>query len=129
MILNCLFVGCGGFIGSVLRYLCSFIRLEPWGFPAITMGVNIVGSFAIMFLSGLLARWMPANESIMLFLRVGLCGGFTTFSTFSAETLGLIESGNIAMAIAYAAGSCVLCLIAAALGELTATALTPQAAA
>ena len=127
MLLNCLFVGCGGFAGSVLRYLCSFIKAEPWGLPVVTMGINAIGSFAIMFFTGLVARWVPTDGHLMLFLRVGLCGGFTTFSTFSAETLGLVEGGNIAGAIVYAAASCILCLLAAALGELAATALAPQA--
>lgn len=52
------------------------------------------------------------------------CGGFTTFSTFSAETLGLIESGNVPLAIGYALASCVLCVAAALLGEIAASCAT-----
>ncbi len=55
----------------------------------------------------------------MLFLRVGLCGGFTTFSTFSAETLALLEQGDVVLAVAYATLSCTLCVTAAFLGQLT----------
>lgn len=118
MLLNCLFVGCGGFLGSVLRYLCSLIKVEVWEFPLITLGINVVGSFAILFFTGLFARSAPIDSHLLLFLRVGLCGGFTTFSTFSAETLGLIESGNIPLAIGYAVISCVLCVMAALLGKV-----------
>lgn len=117
MFLNCMVVGCGGFIGSILRYLCNLIKVAPGGFPLVTCGINVVGSFAIMFFTGIFAKDAPIDSSLMLFLRVGLCGGFTTFSTFSAETLGLIESGNIIQAIAYAVLSVVLCLLAAWAGE------------
>lgn len=119
MLVNCLFVGCGGFIGSVLRYLCSFFRLEGVPLPLATLGINVVGSFAIMFIAGLAARSVPINEQWMLFLRVGLCGGFTTFSTFSAETLGLFEQGEIPLGLLYVILSISLCLAAAYLGEMT----------
>ncbi len=124
MLVNCLFVGCGGFIGSVLRYLCSFIKVPLWDFPFITLGINFVGSFAIMFFAGFFAYTAPLDERWMLFLRVGLCGGFTTFSTFSAETLALLEGGEVAVGITYAALSCALCVFAAFLGEIAASALS-----
>ena len=123
MLWNCLFVGCGGFVGSVLRYLCSFLRVEGVPFPVITLGINVLGSFAIMFFAGVFAHAFPIDERWMLFLRVGLCGGFTTFSTFSAETLGLLEQGDLAMALLYAGLSLVLCVGAAFLGEAASTAL------
>lgn len=122
MFWNCIFVGCGGFLGSVLRYLTSFIKVDVWEFPLITLGINAVGSFAILFFTGIFAKSIPMDSHLLLFLRVGLCGGFTTFSTFSAETLGLIESGNELLAIGYAAASCVLCVAAAALGEIASSA-------
>lgn len=124
MFWNCIFVGCGGFLGSVLRYLTSFIKVDVWEFPLITLGINAVGSFAILFFTGIFAKSIPMNSHLLLFLRVGLCGGFTTFSTFSAETLGLIESGNELLAIGYAAASCVLCVAAAALGEIASSAVS-----
>lgn len=124
MFWNCIFVGCGGFLGSVLRYLTSFIKVDIWEFPLITLGINAVGSFAILFFTGIFAKSIPMDSHLLLFLRVGLCGGFTTFSTFSAETLGLIESGNELLAIGYAAASCVLCVAAAALGEIASSAVS-----
>lgn len=124
MFWNCLFVGCGGFIGSILRYLCGHISVPSQDFPLITLGVNAVGSFAIMFFTGLLADRIAMDAHLMLFLRVGLCGGFTTFSTFSAETLGLIESGNVMMAICYAFLSCAICIGFAFLGQGTASLAT-----
>lgn len=117
MLLNCLFVGCGGFIGSVLRYLCSFLKIEGISLPLVTLGINVVGSFAIMFFAGVFTKALPLDEYWMLFLRVGLCGGFTTFSTFSAETLGLFEQGDVMIGLLYAVLSFVLCVGAAFLGE------------
>lgn len=118
MLWDCLFVGCGGFVGAVLRYLCGCLRVDGVPFPVITLGINVVGSFAIMFFAGALARAVPFDGHLMLFLRVGLCGGFTTFSTFSAETLALLEQGAVGTALLYALISLVLCVLAAYLGEL-----------
>lgn len=126
MLVNCLFVGCGGFLGSVLRYVCSFIKVRE-GFPFVTFGINVVGSFAIMFFAGVFARAFPIDEHWMLFLRVGLCGGFTTFSTFSAETLALLEQGQPGMAFLYAALSFLLCIGAAFLGEVASGRITAAA--
>lgn len=123
MLLNCLSVGLGGFVGSILRYLCSFLQVENVSLPVVTLGINIVGSFAIMFFSGLLLSESSNNDRLLLFLRVGLCGGFTTFSTFSAETLGLLEQGEVFAGVAYAALSCIACVLAALAGEAAARAI------
>lgn len=119
MLLNCLAVGLGGFFGSVLRYLANFIKLGVYT----TLGINTIGSFAIMFLTGLLLHNHAEQTTLALFLRIGLCGGFTTFSTFSAETIGLLESGNITQAIIYALLSVTCCLLAAWAGETAAALL------
>lgn len=87
------------------------------------MCVNVIGSFALMFFAVALAQTFQIEDRAMLFLRVGLCGGFTTFSTFSAETLGLIEQGDFTSALAYAILSVVLCVCAAFLGEFAGNSL------
>lgn len=124
MLINCLAVGCGGFIGSALRYLFSLVKFESLAFPITTLVINVLGSFAIMFSAGMLSKTLPGNERLLLFLRVGLCGGFTTFSTFSAETLMLLENGNVALGVLYAVISCIVCVLAAWLGQLASNALS-----
>lgn len=126
MLWNCLFVGCGGFIGSILRYLMNTIEFGKLPLPANTLAVNILGSFAIMFITGFIARSCSLDEHWILFLRVGLCGGFTTFSTFSMETLQMLQDGAIVSAILYAVLSVALCLGAAFLGEALSGHMIPQ---
>lgn len=117
--LNCIFVGIGGFLGAVLRYLASFIPVKnPQGFPIVTLIINILGSLCI----GLIAFWMSKSSNIdsrlILFLKVGICGGFTTFSTFSLETGELVKSGHIMLAILYIALSVGFGVLAALLPQL-----------
>lgn len=114
MFLNCLLVGLGGFVGSVLRYLVGFI---PTGavaaFPIKTLVINIVGSFVIGLVCTLASRLGTAmNPQLLLFLKVGLCGGFTTFSTFALESNSLIQAGNTQLAVLYAALSVTLSIAA-----------------
>ena len=117
--LNCLAVGLGGFIGAVLRYLISLIPIKnPESFPVNTFIINIAGAFAI----GLIAFAMAKNENIdsrlLLFLKVGICGGFTTFSTFALETTDLLKGGSIATALVYVISSIVLGVLAVMLPQL-----------
>lgn len=117
--LNCLLVGLGGFIGAVLRYLISMIPIKnPESFPINTFIINIVGAFAI----GCIAFAVSKNENIdpklLLFLKVGICGGFTTFSTFSLETAELIKNGSVIIAIIYITASVVLGVLATMLPQL-----------
>lgn len=117
--LNCLAVGLGGFIGAVLRYLISLIPIKnPESFPINTFIINIIGAFAI----GCLAFATSKNENIdpklLLFLKVGICGGFTTFSTFSLETAELIKSGSVVIAIIYVIASIVIGVLAVMLPSL-----------
>lgn len=117
--LNCLAVGFGGFIGAVLRYLISLIPIKnPESFPLNTFIINIAGAFTI----GCIAFAVSKNENIdpklLLFLKVGLCGGFTTFSTFSLETAQLMKSGSVMTAVIYVIASIVVGVLAVMLPQL-----------
>ena len=106
-------IALGGAAGAVLRYLIggAVQRMSAGGFPIGTMFVNVSGCFLV----GILVRQflnMQTSPELRAFLIVGFCGGFTTFSTFSAETLGLIEGGEYARATGYVILSVVLCLAA-----------------
>jgi fluoride exporter len=108
-----LLIAVGGAAGSLLRYLVggAVQRMSAGGFPVGTMFVNVSGCFLI----GILLRQflnMQVSPELRAFLIVGFCGGFTTFSTFSAETLGLIEGGEYGRASGYVVLSVVLCLAA-----------------
>jgi CrcB protein len=110
-----LLIAVGGAAGSILRYLLGRAVQGTSGFPIGTMVVNISGCFLI----GLLLRQflnMQVSAELRALLVVGFCGGFTTFSTFSAETVGLIEGGEYGRAATYVALSVVLCLAATLAG-------------
>jgi len=102
----------GGAVGSVLRYVCSILSLL-WGVQAHwgTMIVNAIGSFLI----GILAATL-SEETWTLLLVVGLCGGFTTYSTFSMQTISLLQSGNISTALLYITVTICVCLLFTYLG-------------
>ncbi len=112
--INFLLVGLGGFLGSSLRYLCGQIFIcGNAEFPISTLLINFVGSFLIGIISSVFS-----DSKINLFFRMGVCGGFTTFSTFSLETFNMIESGKIFIAILYSSISVLLCLLGVFLGKL-----------
>ena len=119
MCLNLILVAVGSALGGVLRYLVSIGLAAQRGFPWATLSVNVVGSFLIGFLSGLIARYCGGNgESVRLFAVVGFCGGFTTFSTFSNETFRLIEGSQWLSAAVYVGVSVLAGLAAVFLGYL-----------
>ncbi|MGN1123581.1 MAG: fluoride efflux transporter CrcB [Eubacterium sp.] len=110
--MSVLMVALGGAAGAVLRYLLGLIPVkEITSFPFITLIINVLGALLIGSIAAYSARH-SVNESLLLFLKIGLCGGFTTFSTFSLETAQLIKSGSIFEAIIYAVLSAVLCICA-----------------
>lgn len=105
--MDCLMVGLGGFVGSVGRYLISKIPCGTVsGFPVATFAVNIIGAFAIGCIAAAAGKNLDAR--LLLFLKVGICGGFTTFSTFSLETWQLVESGAWVTALVYVTASTLL---------------------
>jgi CrcB protein len=101
-------VAAGGATGSVARYVLGTLLLRvSSGFPVSTLLINVAGSFLI----GLLARLFDAPDHLQVLrvaLTVGICGGFTTFSTFSAETVTLLQQGKAGRAALYVTVSLVL---------------------
>ena len=113
-----LLVGFGGFIGSILRYLLSKLNLY-WHFlslPLGTLSVNVLGSFIIGLLVGVSSKSEFISPDIRLFLMVGFCGGFTTFSSFTNENLMLIQNGQIFSALLYTGLSLFLGFVAVYMG-------------
>lgn len=116
-----LLVGAGGAIGAMARYGVSVAigRLLPMSFPLATLVVNVLGSLLMGMLIGILARTLPPMApEIRLFAAVGILGGFTTFSSFSLDTIALIERGALAQAVVYVGLSVVVCLAGLYLGLL-----------
>ena len=97
-------VGAGGFAGAVLRYLIGLVPVsETLVFPIKTFAINILGCLAIGMIAVALMRNANLHPQMVLFLKVGLCGGFTTFSTFALETTDLIKAGHPWIAFSYVA--------------------------
>jgi len=110
-------VGVGSLFGGIARYLVSLAMRGVGGaFPWGTLTANIAGCLLIGLLWGLFNRCPNLSPSLNLLLMVGFCGGFTTFSTFSRESLALLEAGNYLSFVLYAFGSLGLGLLAVALG-------------
>lgn len=119
VMLNCLAVGLGGFVGAVLRYLISLIPIKnPDAFPINTFIINIAGAFAIGCIALVATKNTDIDPKVLLFLKVGICGGFTTFSTFSLETAELIKSGSVVTAVIYVILSIVIGVLAVMLPQL-----------
>lgn len=104
---NIFIVGLGGMFGSMLRYITTlFFSLSNQ--PLAIMSINVVGSFALGMILGMAKNRAWMEEDWKLFLATGVCGGFTTFSTFSHHSMLLLENGKIALFILYACGSVTL---------------------
>ena len=115
-------IAAGGAIGALLRYWTSIAVHGRLGmaFPYGTLAVNVLGSLLMGFLYIWLIDRMAAGPALRAFLLVGVLGAFTTFSTFSMETLNLLEAGHPGKALANVLVSVVVCVTAAALGVLAA---------
>ena len=114
MIKNILFVGIGGSLGSIARYLCQrWVALNyPHHFPWGTFAVNVTGCLLIGLFWGLTFRSFTEHEHWKLFLMTGLCGGFTTFSAFTLEGIGLLKEQRLGLFFSYMIGSVILGLLA-----------------
>jgi fluoride exporter len=118
MIKGLLLVGFGGALGSMARWLCQRFVSHNYthNFPWATLGVNIFGCFLIGILWGLSFRSFNANENWKLFLMTGLCGGFTTFSAFTLEGIGLMKEQRFFLFFMYVGASVLIGLLATWLG-------------
>lgn len=118
MIKNILLVGLGGCAGSILRYLCQrwFAEVYSHSFPWGTFAVNITGCFLIGILWGITFKSFESNEHWKLFLMTGICGGFTTFSAFTLEGIGLLREQKTGLFFLYVAGSVIAGLALTFLG-------------
>lgn len=116
--LDCIIVGIGGFLGAVCRYLIGLIPLKEGSvFPIQTFLINVLGCFVIGVIAALAVKNNSFHPRLILFLKVGICGGFTTFSSFALETGNLWKTGNMGVALLYTILSITLGLMAVFAGQ------------
>ncbi|OJU14370.1 MAG: hypothetical protein BGN88_02380 [Clostridiales bacterium 43-6] len=113
------YVALGGAIGSVFRYLSgrAILRILPDASPFGTLLINVLGAFLIGIISQYGLKISVADSGWYLMTTVGVLGGFTTFSTFSLESVNLLETGRMTAAFLYILASVCLCLAGAMLGK------------
>ena len=111
-----LLVGAGSCLGGMARYIVSLAFKNLSDYPLATFTANIIGCFIIGVLWTVTNKYSNMSNSISLFLMVGFCGGFTTFSTFSKESLALLQANNYILFLLYATGSIFLGLAAVVVG-------------
>jgi fluoride exporter len=113
-------VAIGGALGSMARFWMTGAVAALTGpqFPWGTFLINVLGSFVIGGVAGLTltSARMGMHPDVRIFLMVGICGGFTTFSAFSLQLLEMLQNGNVFASLFYAAGSVLLCLLFVWLG-------------
>ncbi len=114
MVKQILFVGLGGAFGSILRFLTSLLTAKYYSdtFPLATFITNVIGCFLIGLFIGILGQNIQSNSSLKLLLITGFCGGYTTFSTFAAENISLLQTNHYLIAIFYITTSIIIGLYA-----------------
>ncbi len=116
-IVTLVYVGVGGFIGSILRYLVKeWVQVVGGGYPLGTLVVNVLGSFFLGIVVSAMEYKEIFTEDTRLFLTIGLLGGFTTMSTFSYDSYRLIERKEFALFLMNVGGTIILTLLAVFLG-------------
>ena len=121
-----LWIAIGSALGGMARYWCTGVAAQLFGqtFPWGTLLINILGSFVIGFFVALtspeIGRYV-VDPNIRAFVTVGICGGYTTFSAFSLQTMVLMQEGEWLQASGYILGSVALCLLAVWIGNLIAS--------
>ncbi len=111
-----LFVALGGALGAVARYAISLIPIKT-DFPVLTLITNIIGAVLIGFIVGVANNRDNISENMVLFWKTGVCGGFTTFSTFSLEAFNLFENKQYASGGIYVILSCGCCILGILCGK------------
>lgn len=119
-----LFVALGGALGAIGRYAISLIPVKT-GFPILTLITNIIGAILIGFIVGVVSNKSNASDNTVLFWKTGVCGGFTTFSTFSLEALSLFEKKSYLFGSIYILLSVSFCVLGVLLGKRLAMLLHP----
>ena len=118
--INLLAIGVGGFFGSLSRYWISGLLITTFGtnFPVGTMGVNLFGSFLLGMAMSFQLNSQMGYSPLFLGITVGFLGAFTTFSTFSFETMHLLKNGSHLLGLLNIAGNVIICLLASTIGYL-----------
>lgn len=111
-----LFVAFGGAVGAMARYAISLIPVKT-GFPILTLITNIVGAILIGFIVGFTSNKENISENTVLFWKTGVCGGFTTFSTFSLEAFNLLDKKQYTLGGLYIVLSVTCCILGILCGK------------
>lgn len=115
-LINFLIVGLGGFLGSMARYGVSLLFVRTGVLPFHTLMVNVVGGLMIGCAFSYFSKIGMVGSPLFLLLVVGICGGFTTFSTFSLELFNMVRDGSLSIALLYVVLSVALSLAGTVMG-------------
>ncbi|MBQ0079257.1 MAG: fluoride efflux transporter CrcB [Eubacterium sp.] len=118
--IECGLVALGGAMGATGRYLMGKVPMWDIPYPVNTFVINVIGCFVIGLVIGLGDRFDMADSRAALFMKTGICGGFSTLAALSAESLDMIQNGRFGAALLYCVATLVVCLTATYVGTLMA---------